>query len=167
MQADFERELSQKIRIRRLIIGCLALVFFTMFITCWILMEATKEIIVYGGPAPIPTWERMDYNEAYIIPIVAGMIGAIYCGIMLLVDFMMCGHRTVRKDLHCITLYRGIMHNIVYVDGQEKGRMEPFSHTNVVEVWLPNRIRVTVSFSRSMLYMAHVSFSDDTASREV
>jgi hypothetical protein len=55
----------------------------------------------------------------------------------------------------------------VYVDGQEKGRIGPFSHTHVVETWLPNRIRVTVSFSRVFSYIAHVSFSDDTASREV
>ena len=56
---------------------------------------------------------------------------------------------------------------IVYVDGQEKGRIGPFSHSHVVETWLPNRIRVTVSFSRVFSYIAHVSFSDDTASREV
>ena len=167
MQADFERELSQKIRIRRLIIGCLALVFFTMFITCWILMEATKEINIYGGPAPIPTWERVEYNEAYLPLIIISMIVAILCGIIVLTDFAMSGFRTVRKDMHCVTICRGLCNNIVYVDGQEKGRIGPFSHTHVVEAWMSNGVRVTVSFSRALWYMAHVSFSDDTASREV
>ncbi len=167
MQADFERELSSKIRTRRLIIGCLALVFLALFMAGWILLETTQELIVYGGPPPIPSWEHVEYNYGYIAPIALGLLGIVYCGIMLLTDFVMCGHKTIRKDLHYITLYRGIGHNIVYVDGQEKGRIGPFSHTNVAEVWLPNRIRVTVSFSRTISYMAHVSFSDDTASREV
>lgn len=167
MQADFERELSKKIRVRRLTACIVCLLFFTLFIASWIMLEATKETIVHGGPAPIPAWTSQHYNGAYIIPIVLGLIGAMMSGIFLIMDFAMCGHRTVHKDLHCITLYRGMCSNIVYVDGQEKGRIAPFSHTNVVEVWLPNRIRATVSFSRSMMYMAHVSFSDDTASREV
>ena len=167
MQADFERELSKRIRTRRLIIGCLALIFLALFMTGWIMLEATKDVIIRGGPAPIPTWEHVDYNEAYIPLIVLSMAAAVCCGVVLLVDFVMCGHRTIRKDLHCITLYRGLGCNIVYVDGQEKGRIGPFSHTHVVETWLPNRIRVTVSFSRVFSYIAHVSFSDDTASREV
>ena len=113
------------------------------------------------------SWTEVKYEDSYIPFIIISLIGGVISIIFLIVDLIMCGHKTIRKDQHCITLYRGISHNAVYVDGQEKGRMGPFSHSNVVEVWLPNRVRVTVSFSRSIWYMAHVSFSDDTASREV
>ena len=168
MQADFERELAAKIQTRRLIISCLALTCLALLILCVILRETTKEVIVHNyGYSIIPPWTEVNYNDGYIVPIVLMLIGTVFTGIFLIVDFSMCGYRTIHKDLHCITLYRGIGRNIVYVDGQEKGRLDPFSASNVVEVWLPNRVRVTVSFSRAIWYMAHVSFSDDTASREV
>ena len=167
MQADFERELSAKIRTRRVITGCVALIFLAMFILFLSLRESTKEVIVHSAGFIIPSWTEVRYNDAYIFPIVLGLIVAMMSGIFLIMDFAMCGYRTIHKDPHCITLYRGMSCNIVYVDGQEKGRMGPFAVSNVVEVWLPNRIRVTVSFSRAIWYMAHVSFSDDTASREV
>ena len=167
MQAEFERELSKKINTRRLIEGCLTLTFLALFILSLVLRESTKEIIVHEYGSLIPSWTEVNYNSAYLFPILLGLIGGILSGVFLLMDFLMCGYRTIRKDLHCITLYRALTCNIVYVDGKEEGRMGPFTHSNVVEVWLPNRVRVTVSFSRTAWYMAHVSFSDDTASREV
>lgn len=167
MQADFERSLSNRIITRRLITGCLALVFLALFILFFFLREASRTVIVHGTGFSMISWTEVKYEDSYIPFIIISLIGGVISSIFLIVDLIMCGHKTIRKDQHCITLYRGISHNAVYVDGQEKGRMGPFSHSNVVEVWLPNRVRVTVSFSRSIWYMAHVSFSDDTASREV
>ena len=167
MQADFERALSNKIITRRLITGCLALVFSALFILFFFLREASRTVVVHGTGFSMVSWTEVQYEASYIPFIVISLSGGIISFIFLIVDLMMCGHKTVRKDLHCITLYRGIGSSIVYVDGQEQGRIGPFSHSHVVEVWLPNRVRVTVSFSRAIWYMAHVSFSDDTASREV
>lgn len=167
MQADFERELSAKIRTRRLITGCLALIFLALFILFASLRESTKEVVVHEAGFIIPSWTEINYNNGYLFPIAVGIMGAVFSGIFLIMDFAMCGFRTIRKDGHDITIYRGMNRSIVYVDGQEKGRIGPFDMSHVVEVWLPNRVRVTVSFSRAIWYMAHVSFSDDTASREV
>ena len=167
MQADFERELSAKIRTRRLITGCLVLIFLAMFILFVSLRESTKQVIVHEAGFIIPSWTEVNYNNGYIFPIVLGIMGTILSGIFLIMDFAMCGFRNIHKDGHDITICRGMTHNTVYVDGQEKGRLGPFAISNVVEVWLSNRVRVTVSFSRVIWYMAHVSFSDDTASREV
>ena len=167
MQADFERSLSNRIITRRLITGCLALVFLALFILFFFLREASRTVIVHGTGFSMISWTEVKYEDSYIPFIIISLIGGVISSIFLIVDLIMCGHKTIRKDQHCITLYRGISHNAVYVDGQEKGRMGPFSHSNVVEVWLPNRVRVTVSFSKLVWYIAHVSFSDDTASREV
>lgn len=167
MQADFERDLSNKIITRRLITGCLTLVFLALFILFFFLREASRTVTVHGTGFSMLSWTEIRYEDSYIPFIVIGLIGALVSGIFLLVDLMMCGYKTVRKDQHCITIFRGMSHSIVYVDGREQGRTGPFRHSNVVEVWLPNRVRVTVSFSRAIWYMAHVSFSDDTASREV
>lgn len=168
MQADFERELSAKIRTRRLVTGCLALTCLAVFILFFILRESTKEVIVHEyGYSIIPSWTEVRYNNAYIPLIVLGLLGAMLSGSFLIMDFALCGYRTVHKDPYCVTIYRGMVHNAVYVDGQEKGHIGPFSHANVVEFWLPNQVRVTVSFSRVTWYMARVYFSDDIACREV
>ena len=168
MQADFERDLATKIRIRRLITSCLALTFLAMLILCVILWETTKEVIVHNaGYSLLPLWTEVKHNNAYIFPIILMLLGTIVSGIILVVDLLMGGYRTIHKDQHYITLYRGLRYNMVYVDGEEKGRKPHFRTSNVIEVWLPNKVRVTVSFSRATWYMAHVSFSDDTASREV
>lgn len=167
MQADFERSLSNKIIIRRLITGCLALVFLALFFLFFCLREASRTVVAHGTSFSLVSWTEVKYNDSYIPLIVIAMIGVMLSVIFLTMDMIFCGYKTVRKDLHCITLFRGMCGNIVYVDGQEKGRITPFSHANVVEVWLPNDVRVTICFSRAIWYMAHVSFSDDTASREV
>lgn len=167
MQAEFERDLAQKIRARRLTMCIVCLLFFTACIVSWILLETTKEVIVHGGPSAVHTWERERYNLDLILPLIIGLVGTIYCAISLLVDFLACRFQTIRKDMQYITIYRGMLHSIVYVDGREMGRIEPFMPSNVVEVRLANQVKVTISFSRTIWYMAHVSFSDDTASREV
>lgn len=168
MQADFERDLTTRIRTRRLITGCLALTFFAMLILCVVLWETTKEVIVHNyGYSIVPSWTEIKHNNAYFFPIALGLIGVIVSVSFLIVDFAMCGYRTIHKDFHCITIYRGMLRNRVYVDGEEKAQKRHFHASNVIEAWLPNGVRVTVSFSRATWYMAHISFSDDTASREV
>ena len=167
MQADFERELSKKIFARRLITGCLALVFLALFLLFFFLREASKTVTVHDAGYSTLSWTKIQYDNSYIPFIVISFFGCLISTIALIVDLMMCGYKTICKDQHCITLYRGMARHIVYVDGQEKGRVGPFSLSNVVEVWLPNRVQVTVSVSRTIWYIAHVSFSDNTASIEV
>lgn len=167
MQADFERDLSNKIITRRLITGCLALVFLALFILFFCLREASRMVVVHGSGFSLVSWTEVTYEDSYISLIVISLIDTALATITLILNLLLCGHKTIRKDQHCITIFRGMTSSIVYVDGQEKGRMGPFSHSNVVEVWLSNGVRVTISFSRAIWYMAHVSFSDDTASREV
>jgi hypothetical protein len=124
-------------------------------------------VVVHGSGFSLVSWTEVTYEYSYIPLIVISLIGTALTTITLILNLLLCGHKTIRKDQHCITIFRGMTSSIVYVDGQEKGRMGPFSHSNVVEVWLSNGVRVTISFSRAIWYMAHVSFSDDTASREV
>ena len=166
-QDQFEKHLSRKMLKRRLIEGAFVLVFLALSIVCYHLREASKEVIYHEGFYFIPGWDEVNYNDSYIPFIVLGLIVATMAGSFLLADLISCRFATVQKDLYRITVYRGMLHNSVYVDGVEKGRMEPFSFSHVVEVWLANRIRVTVSFSRTVWYIAHISFSDQTASVEV
>lgn len=166
-QEEFENQLRKRIRKQRLIEGAVTAFLLVMGIVSWSLREATKEVVIHEGALFIPGWEEVNYNNAYVPFIVMGLVCAVIPGSFLLVDLLMCRFETVHKDLHDITLYRGVLHNIVYVDGIEKGRIEPFSYTNVVETRLPSNVKITVSFQRGILYLAHISFSDDTASMQV
>ena len=167
MQAEFERMLSNKILTRRLITSCLALVCLSCFILFYTLWENSKTVTVHGSGFSMLSWTEVRYEDSYIPFIVIGCIGVVLAIVTLLVDLSLCRHKTIRKEQHCITLYRGMLRSIVFIDGEEKGRTALFTRNPVVEVRLPNQVRSTVSFSRSIRYIAHVSFSDDTASREV
>ena len=69
MQADFERDLTTRIRTRRLITGCLALTFLAMLILCVVLWETTKEVIVHNyGYSIVPSWTEVKHNSSYIFP---------------------------------------------------------------------------------------------------
>ncbi len=164
---EFEKQLRKKDRYRRLIEGVLTGVLLAVGILFWYLRESTKEVILHEGFYFIPGWEEVNYNDNYVPFILLGFLGAFCIGVFWLIDLMMCRFATIQKDLHQITIYRGMLHEIVYVDGAEKGRIEPFSFTNVAEVRLANNVKVTVSFQRGIFHIAHVSFSDDTPSIEV
>lgn len=162
-----EKQLSRRILKRRIIAGAVAVLFLALFIVCYCLREASKEVIVHEGYLFIPSWEEVKYNNQYIPWIVIGIYGTVMAGIWLLCDIVSCKFRTVEKDQHYITLYRGMVHSVVYIDAEEKGRLGAFSRAKVVEAKLPNNVKITVSFSRNIFYIAHISFSDDTRSIEL
>ncbi len=46
-------------------------------------------------------------------------------------------------------------------------QLGPFTMQTVVHVWLDNKVRATISFTRHIWYMAHISYSDFSTSVEV
>lgn len=166
-QAEFEKQLSKTDMKRRLIEGSLTLGFFVLFIISWAFRETTKEVIVHEGYLFIPSWEEVNYNPVCLPFILLGALGAMASGCFLLSDCLFCKFATVEKDSHYITIHRTLLCNIVYINGKEVDRLGPFFITHVVETRLPGNVKVTVSFSRTVWCLAHVSFSDDTPSVEI
>ena len=167
-QQEFENQLTKHIFKRRLITGLIWGAFLLLTATFGILRDATKEVIYHEGYAGlISGWEEIIYNETYTILIVLSILGSVFPGSFLLVEFLLGSYRTIQKDLYHITVYRGMLHNILYVDGQEMARTEPSSHSHTLEAHLPNGVRVTVSFGRGVWLLAHISYSDNTPSVEV
>ena len=168
---ELEEKLTKTIRTRRIILGGAAVLLFALFVASWALWDAsevvTQDPIIFDGIVVHPGFKHVTHEDGYITPLIIGLIGACSAGSFLLSDFLFCRFQTVTKDGQDVTVYRGMLHNIVYVDGKEQGRIGPIMLTNVVEVWLPDGTRATVSFSRTWLYMAHVSFSDHTTSVEI
>ena len=163
MQAEFERELSRKIRTRRLTMCIISLLCLALFIVSLIIQDASKEVVETSNPA----WTFHRYSKDMSTPMTIGLTGSVFFGMMLLIDFIKCGFKTLRKGQQYITIYRGMFCNVVYVNGKEKGHTGFFGNTDVVEAWLDNQVKVTVCFSHTIWYMAHVSFSNESAFREV
>ena len=168
-QQEFENQLTKHIFKRRLITGLIWGAFLLLTATFGILREVTKVVI---HPEQHEGWisdftQIIQYNENYAILMVLSILASIVPGSCLLVDFLQGSYRTIQKDLYHITVYRGMLHNILYVDGQEMARTKPFSHSHTVEAHLPNGVRITVSFGRTIFLLAHISYSDNTPSIEV
>ncbi len=166
--AELEKQLTQIIRRRRIILTAVTILSFAVFVGSWWLYEATKEVIqnpiIIDGIEVHPGFAHTKYNDTYIAPLIVGLMGATTAASFLFSDFLTVRFRTVTKNGHSLTVYRGFLHSIVYVNGKEQGRIGPFTYTHVVEVWLPDKTRATVSFSRTIWYLAHISFSDQTTS---
>lgn len=168
-QQEFEIQLTKHIFKRRLITALIFGAFLLLAATFGILREVTKEHIDHcvGTGGFVASWTEIKYNESYAILMVLSILCSVFPGSCLLVDFLLGSYRTIQKDLYHITVYRGMLHNILYVDGQEMARIEPFSHTHIAEAHLPDGVRVTVSFGRGVWLLAHISYSDNTPSVEV
>ena len=150
-----ERYLSRKIWKRRTVLLILTVILFAL------------------GFAGAHFLESVNKNANSVLPdlliamVCVGMCGGALAVGLLIGDFLACRYKTVYKGEQYLTVYRGLLFIVVYVDGVEKGRSIPMRECMIVEVWLANRVRATVHFTTSILNIAHISFSDDTATMEV
>lgn len=169
-QADLERYLSRKRRkwrIIKFIVALLAAALAVGFLHLW---EHSAEI-VYHEPLPYQPssdgWESVEHNSLYSFFYVVCLVIFAFSIFYLIYDFISCRFRSVVKGDQYLTVYRGNLFMIVYVDGTEKGRSILLRRYMLVEVWLANRVRATVHFTASPCNLAHISFSDHTATIEV
>ena len=107
MQADFERDLSNKIITRRLITGCLALVFLALFILFFCLREARRMVVLHGSGLSLESRPEVTYEDSYNPLIVISLIGTALTTITLILNLLLCGHKTIRKVQLGITIFRG------------------------------------------------------------
>ena len=154
---ELEDSLRKKLRIRRIILGMFALIFLVLCIVFSYLYEASREVIVhdYG----VFTRDEVVYDNSYIPLMVVGIMGTLAMLVLLVSDFLSSRFETIEVNGYYITVYRGAVGNYVYVDGEEKGRLE-MSYANHIEIALPDDTGVNFSFGRSMLEWCHISFSD-------
>lgn len=143
-QAALEKRLSKRIFMRRLAEGVISVLFLVAF------------FISYH-------WWTISKNDvlAYILSLSLSL--AIVSAYLLLLDFLYCRYRTIEKASHNITVYRGMLTAVVYIDGLETGCIGPLSYINVVENWVSADLSATICFSRVFWYIAHISFSDHTS----
>ena len=154
-----EGKLRKKLIIRRVIIGLFIIIFAALGITCYTLREQSREVTVHGSG--IFTYETVTYNDSYVFGVVIGVWGAVMAPVLLLLDLAFSRFATVEVNGNYITVYRGTLRCIVYVNGEENDNI---FYERVVDLRLPDGVKATVSFYRGALLLAHISFSDSNPS---
>jgi hypothetical protein len=163
--ARLEAMLKRKEIIRRIVIAAITIVMIALGITFASLREASREVIVndiYGVK-----WETVTYNEEYTPWIAICLSFGIVTSTLFICDLLLCRFETLPVNGNYLTVYRGAIESVVYVNGEEGGRLELFSFAPVVEVIMPDKVKVTVTFCRGPLVMAHVTFSDKHSSVDI
>lgn len=166
-QAMFEKQLAKRIRIRRLALTALTLVLLTTSIVCFLLLKNSGQLVVTNESLSITIQDAGSSSVWQVFLLNFGFVCAVFSFSVLLVDFLSSRFKTVYHGPHFITIYRGPLVKSIFVDGVETDRLGLFSFTNVMATWLPDKVRMTVAFSTSILWLAHVSFSDQSTSLEI
>lgn len=149
---QLEQQLTRKMRSTRLICAGIGIPVLAASLAGAFLLDSRAE------PAILPLY--------FVLIIVGTVLGTLAC-ILAISHCTYCRYKTAYNGKQHITAYRGLFYNIVYVDGAEKGRALPLRACNFVEVWIQDRVKVTVHFTYSIFNLAHLHFSDDTASIEL
>ena len=163
--AKLESTLKIKETVRRIAIAVITVVMIALGITFASLREASREVIVneiYGVK-----WETVTYNEEYTPWIAICFSFGIVTSTLFICDLLLGRFETLPVNGNYLTVYRGAIESVVYVNGEEGGRLELFSFAPVVEVIMPDKVKVTVTFCRGPLVMAHVTFSDKHSSVDI
>lgn len=155
---QLENELTRKMRRRRCIEGGICLLFAILAVVSVSLREASKQVEkdIFG-------FTYVSYNEAFDIPIILGIFGAVVAGVTLFVDFIESRWRTVEKDGFFITVYESLGAWYTYLDGNEIERKDAL----YTEFRLPNGVKVTVNYLRGVWSLARITYSDNTPSIEI
>ncbi len=160
-----EAMLKRKQTIRRIVIAAITIAMIALGITFASLREASREVIVedFFGIK----WETVTYNESYTPWIAIFFSFGIVTSALFICDLLLCRFETLPVNGNYLTVYRGAIQSVVYVNGEEEGRLEFFCFTPVVEVTMPDKVKVAVTFCRGPLVMAHVTFSDKHSSVDI
>ena len=158
--------LKKKQVTRRIAIAIVSILMIIIGITCAALREASREVIVNDIGMGLQ-WKTVIYDERYIPGIACGFTIGIVTIIVFICDLLLCRFKTLEVNGHYLTVYRGLVDSIVYINGEEAGRLELFGSSPVVEIRMPDNVKVSITFCRSWIIMAHISFSNNNPSIDI
>ncbi len=147
-----EDELRNYIRKRRIIEGVVCAVFLVILVVFVALYEQSRAVeeVDWG----FKTHYVVTYNNDYLWGILIGSLGTILLGIWLIADFVFSRFTTVEVNGDYITLYRGVLHSNLYVNGEYKDGMVMGYY---LEATLSDRTKVNVALSK---WSAHLTFTN-------
>lgn len=152
-----ETELKKRIRKQWLVEAVLCIVFLGITIGFSIAYEQSKvvEVIDLG----FVKHESVSYNYDVAFGILTGALGLIFSALFLIGDCLFSKFSTKLATVEVggdyITLYRGLLHINLYVNGELKDGLTVFGY--YLEAPLSDRSKVTVSLGK---WSARMSFSN-------
>ena len=146
---ELEKELTAKIRKRRLIECGVTAILFAFGILFAVLYQNSKvyEESFLGG-----YWVN-ESNMAFYWLMAGCFMAAAVCAIISIIDLLYSKFETFEACGGYITLYRGMLKNYLYFNGELKAASAGY----YLEAKLPGGTKVTVYFGR---WSAHISFSN-------
>ena len=145
---ELEKELTAKIRKRRLIECGVTAGLFAFAILFAVLYENSK-VYKESFLGDLVT----DSNIVFYWFMAVCFMAAAFCAIIPIIDLLYSKFETFEACGGYITLYRGMLKNYLYFNGELKAAAAGY----YLEAKLPGGTKVTVSFGR---WSAHISFSD-------
>ena len=115
-QIELERYLHNKIMNRRIIETIIFLCFFAIGLTFSILYNnsRTVEYIDYF----IGIYESVTYNNSFVPGMFIGWFGLFMTSVIIICDLLLINYKVTEVENSVITLYKGMLAIIVYVDGE-------------------------------------------------
>ncbi len=148
-----ENELKKHIRKMRMVEIVLCVVSLVIVIAFGIAYEQSKVVETIGiGPFQ---YQSITYNTDFMWGIMVGVLLFIPSIITLICDIIFIQYTTIEVNGYYVTVYRGMVHNNLYVDGVYQDGL--FLVVHHLETSLPDGTKVFVSLGK---WSTHFSFSN-------
>ncbi len=157
MQDELEQKLRRQIQKNRIIWAVVTLAGLIITIVFTILRENSRQVEIIGPPDFFLSYKKVTYNNNFAFGILSGVLIGMY-GLALLAGSLFNRFETTSAGQDTITVYRGMLHSILYINGEERDRIAPFSYKYFMEAPLSNGSTVTVALSR--FYRFRITFSN-------
>ena len=127
-----------------------------------VLLNNSKEVVQY-----VETIEVTEYNVMYILCIVYSSLITLVAIVFLVVEYLLCNFGTAEANDQYITVFKTMMQNTVYINGEFNVKIYSISMKLFHKVKLPNDVSVTITFLPFPFRLARFSFDDNTPSIEL
>ena len=149
----FEQELWRKTKKQRLIHGVICAISFAIVIICWSAYENSK--VVKEIVAGYLRYPAVTYNYNWLWGIAIGVLPLIYAAIALFCDFLFTIIASVEINSNFVTLYRGLFHVNLYINGKCQDSLTLFGYH--LQATLPDGTKVYAALGK---WSARLTFSN-------
>lgn len=154
-QKELEKYLHKKIMNRRIIETIIFFCFFAIGLTFSILYNNSRTVEYID--CLIGIYESVTYNNSFVLGMFIGWFGLFITSVIIICDLLLSNYKVTEVENSVITLYKGMLAIIAYVDGECQDTL--IMGRRYLEAKLKNGTKVTIS--RGALNSYHLTFSSN------
>ncbi len=132
MNEELEFKLQKHIRKNRLIWGGIFLIGILVAIVFAVLYEDSRQVEIIGVQGSFLSYEKVTYNTDLGFGVFAGMLIAMF-GCSLFAGAPCSRYESTRGGGDVVTVYRGMSHSILSINGVEKAHIAPLDLSYYLE----------------------------------